>query len=462
MLQSPLTGWYYIFTRELHNVLVLFFSTSLQAKSCDERDGGRDSKRVPSDRRLTLEAEQSVIRHNTTHHLQPETPVAAACQSLWAAKGHLEELHALGISDPSSASTSFESNTDNSVTENKARDDSADKKRLQYRSSKQFRRRISVISNDEPPLTYQNSHESDISHELQKIFDRGNSHSSDSRKSSQSTLYDKSSSKDARNTMLDGQPRRTSYNIRDFNRDRRRRSCDFFYGRHTGSSSHLDFPQSNSHSVVCGTLSRRLPRELPMLPIFEQNRDIIGGDSCAINERHLRHDENSSYEQSKNRKKRKRRPGSHIQHATIAYDADFWPRNRPRDPWESRSLLLRRKFLSTAAVSSLDSTNSTESSAPDAMFVSSVDSGGSDLGYVDEHSDSLFREWSRVDPAYEERDVSIQRYPRRQLIRGVSEDQSPLRGDRQRTYTRQYSANPRTSNVMVPLIRYPDEANCNR
>ncbi|KJH49190.1 hypothetical protein DICVIV_04691 [Dictyocaulus viviparus] len=55
-----------------------------------------------------------MTRQNTVQHLQPETSVAAACQSLWAAKGHLEELQALGISDPSSASTSFESNTDNS------------------------------------------------------------------------------------------------------------------------------------------------------------------------------------------------------------------------------------------------------------------------------------------------------------------------------------------------------------
>uniref|UniRef100_A0A0K0DL01 PI3K/PI4K domain-containing protein n=1 Tax=Angiostrongylus cantonensis TaxID=6313 RepID=A0A0K0DL01_ANGCA len=292
-----------------------------------------------------------------------------------------------GISDPSSASTSFESNTDNSATagsaENKARVDSADKKRLQYKSSKQFRRRISVISNDET-LTYQNPHESDISRELQKIFDRSISHSSDSRKSSQSTLYDKSSRKDACNMMLDRQPRRTSYDSRDFNTDRRRRSHDFFYGRHTEPPSHSDFPQSrrSSHGAVYGTLSRRLPHELPMQPIFEQNYDIIGGHSCAINERRLHHDENLSYEQNKNRKKHERRPGCRVQHATTAYDADFWPRSGSPDLWKSRSLLLRRKFLSTAAVSSLDSTNSTESSAPDAMFVSSVDSGGSDLDFL--------------------------------------------------------------------------------
>ncbi|EGT40930.1 hypothetical protein CAEBREN_13142 [Caenorhabditis brenneri] len=42
--------------------------------------------------------------------------VSAACQSLWAAKGHLEQLDALGISEPSSVSTSFESNTSSQVT----------------------------------------------------------------------------------------------------------------------------------------------------------------------------------------------------------------------------------------------------------------------------------------------------------------------------------------------------------
>ncbi|KAJ1371101.1 hypothetical protein KIN20_032980 [Parelaphostrongylus tenuis] len=109
-----------------------------QAKSCEERNEGRDSKRMPPDRRMTFDEEQAKIRQNTAQHLQPETPVAAACQSLWAAKGHLEELQALGISDPSSASTSFESNTDNSAaagSAEKAREESADKKRLQYKKT---------------------------------------------------------------------------------------------------------------------------------------------------------------------------------------------------------------------------------------------------------------------------------------------------------------------------------------
>ncbi|KAL6734051.1 hypothetical protein Aduo_004634 [Ancylostoma duodenale] len=108
-----------------------------QAKSFDDRGGPRENRRMSMDRRTLSEAERSAARQHTAQLLQPETPVAAACQSLWAAKGHLEELHALGISDPSSASTSFESNTDNSPapgnSESKERDESADKKRLQYK-----------------------------------------------------------------------------------------------------------------------------------------------------------------------------------------------------------------------------------------------------------------------------------------------------------------------------------------
>ncbi|KAK6024618.1 hypothetical protein OSTOST_09568 [Ostertagia ostertagi] len=108
-----------------------------QAKSFDDRTGGRDMRRMSMDRRTV-----SDTRQQTAQLLQPEvksfqTSVAAACQSLWAAKGHLEELHALGISDPSSASTSFESNTDNSPAtgsgETKTREEPAHKKRLQYK-----------------------------------------------------------------------------------------------------------------------------------------------------------------------------------------------------------------------------------------------------------------------------------------------------------------------------------------
>ncbi|CAB3405433.1 unnamed protein product [Caenorhabditis bovis] len=63
--------------------------------------------------------------------------VSAACQSLWAAKGHLERLHALGVSEPSSVSTSFESNTDSQATGDTVDIETrsnAKGKRMQYRN----------------------------------------------------------------------------------------------------------------------------------------------------------------------------------------------------------------------------------------------------------------------------------------------------------------------------------------
>ncbi|VDP47824.1 unnamed protein product [Heligmosomoides polygyrus] len=93
-------------------------------------------------RRHPQDSAAGLMPGDTRRAAARKTPVAAACQSLWAAKGHLEELHALGISDPSSASTSFESNTDNSPAagsgESKAREGGADKKRLQYNSHFDF------------------------------------------------------------------------------------------------------------------------------------------------------------------------------------------------------------------------------------------------------------------------------------------------------------------------------------
>lgn len=44
-----------------------------------------------------------------------QNPVSAECQTLWDHRGHLEQLSALGISDPSSNSTSFESYSESVV-----------------------------------------------------------------------------------------------------------------------------------------------------------------------------------------------------------------------------------------------------------------------------------------------------------------------------------------------------------
>ncbi|EYC45494.1 hypothetical protein Y032_0425g1226 [Ancylostoma ceylanicum] len=551
-----------------------------QAKSFDDRGGPRENRRMSMDRRTLSEAERSAARQHTAQHLQPETPVAAACQSLWAAKGHLEELHALGISDPSSASTSFESNTDNSPapgnSESKERDEGADKKRLQYKASNQFHRRI---ENQSP--TRRSSHESDASRELRELFSRRSSQLVDSRKTSRSSavIGDRRPSRDSRrDSIFDNLSRRPSRDLRDFNRDRRRYSRDLFYDRdrdldsrrssgdrresqprrqsqdirdfymrrgsrggdsdrrdsrdepnhdrdfdsrrsstdRRGSQSrrqsqdirdfymHRDHrARRSSRDFVYGVQSRKVSRELPMVPTVEVSEAQSRRNSRMYDDRRFSRDMSPLYERNENRERRRRR-SSFIRHVAVSHDANFWAREQSpdRDGRDGRSLFLRRKFLSTAAVSSLDS-NSTESSAPEAIFASSVDSAGSDLEHrrlsllnriptgsvphmalrqapsinpppnsqrrrlqnrdysVDAQSDTLFREWSRVDPAYEGRDAREHRDPRRRLERGVSEDQSSLRPVRARAYSRQLTANP-GGNVMVPFICYPDEVNCSR
>uniref|UniRef100_A0A8R1I8M8 Uncharacterized protein n=1 Tax=Caenorhabditis japonica TaxID=281687 RepID=A0A8R1I8M8_CAEJA len=75
-----------------------------QAKSFENR---------PVERRIALDNRSYTLQ--SAAEVEKEE-VSAACQSLWAAKGHLEQLDALGISEPSSVSTSFESNTDSQVT----------------------------------------------------------------------------------------------------------------------------------------------------------------------------------------------------------------------------------------------------------------------------------------------------------------------------------------------------------
>ncbi|WKX95418.1 hypothetical protein Q1695_012121 [Nippostrongylus brasiliensis] len=498
-----------------------------QAKSFDERGiPARDARRMSMDRRTMSEAERTFGRQNTAQHLHPETPVAAACQSLWAAKGHLEELHALGISDPSSASTSFESNTDNSPAagsgESKIRDEGADKKRLQYKSSKKFRRRITVHSPVQSP-TRRSSHESDASRELRNLFLRRGS-GLDSRKTSESTALG-----DRRSSIFDDELRRKSRDLVDFNRDRRRHSRDLFYDRDLDAryasnerrnpisrrpSDIRDFyavhntirqQRRNSRDVFYSLQERRLSRELPERPMFVDSQDTLTRrNSRGIDDRRSSRNMEPLYERSE-RSERQRRRSSFIRHAAVSHDTNFWHQAESSNAKDSRSLFLRRKFLSTAAVSSLDSTNSTESSAPEAIFASSVDSAGSDLEHrrlsllnrvptgsmplmisralpvmnpaqnaqrqrlrnrdysVDAQSDTLFREWSRVDPAYEEQ-AAVREHPvqRGRLDRGASVDQNSLRSNnRQRAYSRQMTANP-SGNVMVPFICYPDEANCSR
>ncbi|UMM19390.1 hypothetical protein L5515_015010 [Caenorhabditis briggsae] len=70
----------------------------------------------PVDRRHMLDHRSYTLASSQAAAEAQREEVSAACQSLWAAKGHLEQLDALGISEPSSVSTSFESNTDSQAT----------------------------------------------------------------------------------------------------------------------------------------------------------------------------------------------------------------------------------------------------------------------------------------------------------------------------------------------------------
>ncbi|CAI5441604.1 unnamed protein product [Caenorhabditis angaria] len=104
-----------------------------QAKSFDDRN-----PQVAADRRLALDQRSYTLAEKIRNEEEEEkVQVSVACQSLWAAKGHLEQLHALGISEPSSVSTSFESNTDSQATADtieQQRNENAKGKRLQYKS----------------------------------------------------------------------------------------------------------------------------------------------------------------------------------------------------------------------------------------------------------------------------------------------------------------------------------------
>ncbi|KAK5978680.1 hypothetical protein GCK32_007613, partial [Trichostrongylus colubriformis] len=463
-----------------------------QTQSFDDRSGGRDMQRISIDRRTVSDA-----RQKTVQLLQPETSVAAACQSLWAAKGHLEELHALGISDPSSASTSFESNTDNSPAtgsgETKSRAEPAHKKRLQYKLPKKSGRRLTLhIPEDE--TTRRSS--SDVSPELRNVFRRRSSQQVDSRRTSSqctslgdrrvSVVHDGSprvsiardgtrrisaahenprrvsiahdtprrisaaqdgsrrismvkdgsqrtsiSHDGSRHTSIayDG-PRRESRDFQEFMEDVRRHSGDTHYERERDNDEAIRREMESRwlaeyirdyyevvhqrrkwRDMLYNLQNRRLLRELPIRPMLTE--ELPGRRVSLAGSRPRLEPLYEKQEQQRQDGRQRRHRNTFVRRVALSHDAVFLSR-KPEDV-DDRSLLLRRKFLSTAAVSSLDSTNSTESSAPDAIFASSVDSATSDLG---EHG-------------------------------------------RMRPYSRQLTANPGSS-VIVPYICYPDEVNCSR
>ncbi|GMT12695.1 hypothetical protein PFISCL1PPCAC_3992, partial [Pristionchus fissidentatus] len=132
-----------------------------QAKSFDERRGSNHMP-LTIDRRTTSETEDQrrrFMRQATIRMLEPETPVAAECQTLWDTRGRLEHLSALGISDPSSTSTSFESYSESGVTvhpptsthantDEKSPDASA--KRNKYKNLLNQRKFLSTVTNAAP------------------------------------------------------------------------------------------------------------------------------------------------------------------------------------------------------------------------------------------------------------------------------------------------------------------------
>ncbi|CAJ0585804.1 unnamed protein product, partial [Mesorhabditis spiculigera] len=85
-----------------------------QARSFDDRPNERSTGWT--ERRSQSEREdRAILQRQITQHeeaLIAETAIGQQCQTLWEARSHLEQLRRIGIEDPSSASTSFESNTE--------------------------------------------------------------------------------------------------------------------------------------------------------------------------------------------------------------------------------------------------------------------------------------------------------------------------------------------------------------
>ncbi|CAI4231765.1 unnamed protein product [Auanema sp. JU1783] len=140
-----------------------------QAKSFDDRPRAPDGRRPSMADRRTVsvtEPRNQFVRQSTVQqHTGDESPVTKACHSLWAAKGHLEQLHALGISDPSSASTSFDSNTDSqsvAMEPKPKQEENADRKRMKYKSlliQRKFLSTTAVSSMDSTNSTESSAHD---------------------------------------------------------------------------------------------------------------------------------------------------------------------------------------------------------------------------------------------------------------------------------------------------------------
>ncbi|GMS82287.1 hypothetical protein PENTCL1PPCAC_4462 [Pristionchus entomophagus] len=153
--------------RRSSNTNTLGVRIQRQAKSFDERRGSTHMP-LTSDRRTTSETDEQrrrFMRQATIRMLEPENPVSAECQTLWDHRGHLEQLSALGISDPSSTSTSFESYSESGVgplpstsanrgTNEGEKNADANSKRSKYKNLLTQRKFLSTVANPAAPSSF--------------------------------------------------------------------------------------------------------------------------------------------------------------------------------------------------------------------------------------------------------------------------------------------------------------------
>ncbi|KAF8360457.1 hypothetical protein PRIPAC_87380 [Pristionchus pacificus] len=136
-----------------------------QAKSFDERRGSSHML-LTTERRTTSETDDQrkrLMRQATIRMLEPENPVSAECQTLWDHRGHLEQLSALGISDPSSNSTSFESYSESIVAvqpsssalpKDSEKSVDANVKRSKYKNLLTQRKFLTTVTNPALPSSF--------------------------------------------------------------------------------------------------------------------------------------------------------------------------------------------------------------------------------------------------------------------------------------------------------------------
>ncbi|KAK6024619.1 hypothetical protein OSTOST_09569, partial [Ostertagia ostertagi] len=282
-------------------------------------------------------------------------------------------------------------------------------------------RRLTLHLPAESP-TRRSSRESDVSQELRDVFRRRESQPVESRRTSQcsssgnrrfSVAHDSSrrvsqqiesrrmsqssSHGERRTSIAHDSSRRQSREFQEFMRDVRRHSRDLYNERDLDQEDAMrremetrwladyirDYyevvqQRRKWRDMLYNLQNRRFLREAPVRPIQQEMSPDRQGARVSTKPRVFPGLE-PLYEKHESRHdgRRRRLRNSFVRRAALSHDAVFM--SRKPEQIDDRSMFLRRKFLSTAAVSSLDSTNSTESSAPEAIFASSVDSAGSDL-----------------------------------------------------------------------------------